>query len=204
MSSTLQDIYCHGPLLHAVQTIASPYSNDSTITNGLFEDCKTFVDMALKYDAEVVLARYHVLAEAPGDLTASELKEFVEANFSAPGDDLEEYVPPELSTLSTVSSAMNGEIPESSSKLTIGVSDSALAAWAQALHKLWPLLSRRVSVAGIEHPERRSLLPRTRPMMVPGGRFREVRPTFKYLACLKGLFTEHYVIMFMRTLPSFL
>lgn len=192
MSSSLEDIYCRGPLLHAVQTIASPNSNDSTIIYGLFEDCKTFVDMALKYDTEVVLARYHVLAEAPGDLTASKLKEFVEANFSAPGDDLEEYVPPELSTLSTVGRLTSGEIPGSAPELTAGVSDSALAAWAQALCALWPLLSRRVSAAGIEHPERRSLLPRTRPMMVPGGRFREVRPSFNVLFCLKCALMEPF------------
>jgi neutral trehalase len=181
MSSSLENIYCRGPLLHAVQTIASSSSDDSKNTRGLFEDCKTFVDMALKFDAEVVLAEFRVLAEAPGGLKASKLKEFVEANFSAPGDDLEEYVLPELSRFSAVGSPMSAEVPEAALGLTAGVSDPALATWAQALCKLWPLLCRRVSAAGIEHSERRSLLPRTRPMMVPGGRFREVWPSLNAL-----------------------
>lgn len=169
MTSLLEDIYCRGPLLHAVQTIASP--DNPTCPYGLFEDCKTFVDMALKEDAHVVLARFSTLATAPGGLSASTLMAFVEANFSAPGDDLEEYVPSELLASGEGATA---ELPEAAAQLAAGVADPALAAWAGALCRLWPLLGRRVSAAAKAHPKRRSLLPRSRPMVVPGGRFREV------------------------------
>lgn len=170
MSSLLEDIYCRGPLLHAVQTIAS--LDNPTCPFGLFEDCKTFVDMALKEDAYVVLARFSTLAATSGGLSASTLRAFVVAHFSAPGDDLEEYVPPELLA---ASEGMTAELPTAAEQLAAGVTDPALATWARALCRLWPLLGRRVSAAAKAHPKRRSLLPRSRPtMVVPGGRFREV------------------------------
>ena len=56
------DIFCHGPVLAAVQT------------HGLFEDCKTFVDMPLLADPDVVLAAFQDLGKEP---SKADLQAFV-------------------------------------------------------------------------------------------------------------------------------
>lgn len=42
-------IYCQGDILHSVQTLR------------LFHDCKTFVDMPMKYDLNVVLQSWEAV-----------------------------------------------------------------------------------------------------------------------------------------------
>ncbi|XP_058203654.1 probable trehalase [Rhododendron vialii] len=46
--------------------------------------------------------------------------------------------------------------------------------WALEVHKLWKNLSRRVDEGVFEHPELHTLLPLSKPVVVPGSRFREV------------------------------
>jgi hypothetical protein len=48
-------------------------------------------------------------------------------------------------------------------------------AWASELNALWKQLVRRVHEGAEQHPQRYSILRRRFPVVVPGGRFREVR-----------------------------
>lgn len=65
-------VFCHGPILSAVQTVDPP----------LFNDSKTFVDMPLAVDPEDALASFNP------EFTRDELMAFVDANFLPVGSEL--------------------------------------------------------------------------------------------------------------------
>lgn len=45
--------------------------------------------------------------------------------------------------------------------------------WARELNLFWKELGRKVTQSVLDNPQRHSFVPRTDPMVVPGGRFRE-------------------------------
>lgn len=140
-------IYCSGSLLAAVQSAK------------LFGDCKHFVDMPLKTNAENTLAAWNMLngvENAQIDLSA--LSKFVQEHFEQPGGELEDHEP----------SDFNAEEQFS------GIVDPNFRSWAQELHRKWPTLCRRVSEKVLSDPNRYSLIPLPKPFVVPGGRFREM------------------------------
>uniref|UniRef100_A0A914DHT7 Trehalase n=1 Tax=Acrobeloides nanus TaxID=290746 RepID=A0A914DHT7_9BILA len=142
------EIYCTGTLLAAVQN------------SHLFNDCKHFVDMALKHDPETVLKNWESLVTSTnGEFTTEILANFVDENFDEPGCELEECQPDDF----------NEEIDNFTS-----ITDPNYRKWAHDLHKKWPTLCRRVSQKVLSDPERFSLLAVPNPFVVPGGRFREI------------------------------
>lgn len=152
LAQTLRDmrdqIYCTGSLLAAVQSAK------------LFGDCKHFVDMPLKTNAENTLTAWNLLLNgvenAQIDLTA--LSNFVQDHFEQPGGELEDHQP----------SDFNAEEQFS------GIVDPNFRSWAQELHRKWPTLCRRVSEKVLSDPNRYSLIALPKPFVVPGGRFREM------------------------------
>ncbi|KAK6032740.1 hypothetical protein OSTOST_01065 [Ostertagia ostertagi] len=73
-------IFCEGSLLDAVQR------------SNLYSDCKHFVDMSLKHDAETTLVRWEAL-RAAGPVTTERLREFVNDFFNEPENELTECLP---------------------------------------------------------------------------------------------------------------
>ncbi|CAJ0572020.1 unnamed protein product, partial [Mesorhabditis spiculigera] len=140
------DIYCGGSLLAAVQN------------SKMFDDCKHFVDMPLKLDAEATLANWDTL-QAQGPLSDEALRAFVATHFDAPGCELEEHKPLDFDADSTAYA---------------GVHDEQYRDWATKLHKKWPTLTRRVKDLVHSDPARYSLIALPHPFIVPGGRFREL------------------------------
>ena len=136
-------VFCHGPILHAVQMAA------------LYADAKTFVDMPLKIDPEDALTKFGKLGAHP---THEQISEFVNTTFDACGSDVLQWTPTDY----TDSPAMVNHIVNTS-----------LAQWALDVNKLWLLLGRQVAPDVIANPQRHSLLPLPKPTIVPGGRFRE-------------------------------
>ncbi|KAE9553179.1 hypothetical protein FO519_003618 [Halicephalobus sp. NKZ332] len=145
----LQNIYCKGTLLAAVQTAR------------LFVDCKHFVDMPLKSDAESTLESWNELINKAenGQIDPSALAVFVQDHFEQPGGELEDHEPVDF--INEISSF---------SKIT----DPDYRAWAQDLHRKWPSLCRKVSQKVMQDPQKYSLIPVPNPFVVPGGRFREM------------------------------
>ncbi|KAI1733091.1 trehalase domain-containing protein [Ditylenchus destructor] len=141
-------IYCSGSLLAAVQNAR------------LFGDCKHFVDMPLKTDAESTLNAWKLLhgGVENGKMDLSALSTFVSEYFDQPGGELEDYQP----------SDFNAEQDFSC------IADPHFRAWAQHLHRKWPTLCRRVSEKVRSDPNKYSLIPLPKPFVVPGGRFREM------------------------------
>ncbi|KAL2095709.1 hypothetical protein ACEWY4_007857 [Coilia grayii] len=142
-------IYCTGELLRQVQTAK------------LFADNKYFVDMKLLAPPDVVLEAFHKLAsEAPGrTVTRDKLKQFVNKFFDDPGKELQPWTPPDWH-----------KKPSFLSK----IKDPDLYAWAEELHVLWKSLGRTIIKDVGIHPELYSYIYTPNPIIVPGGRFREL------------------------------
>uniref|UniRef100_A0A0N4ZHR0 Trehalase n=1 Tax=Parastrongyloides trichosuri TaxID=131310 RepID=A0A0N4ZHR0_PARTI len=142
------NIYCTGSLLDLVQKYR------------LFKDCKHFVDMPLKYDADVVFKKWtKLLANCGGNVDKLQVENFVLENFDEPGRELEDYIPQDYNIG-----------PDNLKQ----ISDSEYRHWALDLHARWPTLCRKVKQSVIDNAERYSLIALPKPFVVPGGRFREM------------------------------
>ncbi|EYC31283.1 hypothetical protein Y032_0004g2073 [Ancylostoma ceylanicum] len=139
-------IFCEGSLLDAVQRA------------NLFADCKHFVDMPLKQDAETTLVRWEAL-RAAGPVSVERLREFVDEFFDQPEDELVDCDPIDW---------------DPSDDAFHSIKDANYRAFAVALHRKWPTLYRKISDNVRVRPERYSIIPVPNPFVVPGGRFREI------------------------------
>uniref|UniRef100_A0A3Q2DND3 Trehalase n=1 Tax=Cyprinodon variegatus TaxID=28743 RepID=A0A3Q2DND3_CYPVA len=143
------EIYCSGPILHQVQEAK------------LFDDDKYFVDMKLKSAPADVLAAFKLLSnESPNSsIPATKLKEFLDANFEKPGTEFETWMPTDWH-----------EKP----KFLSGIADEKLRMWGEEIHNLWKSLGRKIQNNVKDHPELYSQIYTPHPVVVPGGRFREL------------------------------
>ncbi|CAB3406875.1 unnamed protein product [Caenorhabditis bovis] len=139
-------IWCEGSLLHAVQL------------SGLFPDCKTFVDMPLKNDAETTLAKWNAITSLSA-VTNDVLALFLRENFDEPEGELEECAPVDWSPMTDRFE---------------NIQDADYRKFAAALHAKWPTLYRKISQKVLISPEKYSIIPVPNPFVVPGGRFREM------------------------------
>jgi len=136
-------IFCYGALLHAVQT------------SHMYKDSKTFVDMSMKKDPEVILGLF---GQFPKSYSEQELLDFIAENFDSNESDLLAWRPIDMV-----------EHPKFIDQIT----NIEYKTWALALNQVWAELTRVVSPNALNSPQRHSILPRRFPMIVPGGRFRE-------------------------------
>lgn len=135
-------VYCYGDILAAVQL------------SGIYNDSKTFVDMPMKQDPEVVNQAF--LAIDASDTAA--LQQFLDTYFYPYGSDINEWTPPDL---------------QEEPAFLASIEDDGLRQWGSELNQLWNVLGREVDASVAENPQRHSFVPRNYPMIVPGGRFRE-------------------------------
>ncbi|XP_033968889.1 trehalase [Trematomus bernacchii] len=143
------EIYCTGPILHQVQTAK------------LFDDDKYFVDMKLRETPDVVLSAFHNLSnESPNNtVPPAKLQEFLSNYFEKPGTEFESWTPPDWHT---------------KPKFLGGIADQQLRNWAAKIHNLWKSLGRKIRTGVKDHPELYSQIYTPHPVVVPGGRFREL------------------------------
>ncbi|XP_052235534.1 trehalase-like [Dreissena polymorpha] len=139
------DIWCHGPLLNAVQTA------------GLFKDSKTFVDMPLKVDPETMMNAFNSLNSSVKE-NSSELRAFVDRFFDLPGSELVTWEPEDA--------------VENPAFLRF-VRDPVYRQFGKDMCSMWKHLGRKIKRNVKDHPERYSLIYMEHPFIVPGGRFRE-------------------------------
>ncbi|CAG09057.1 unnamed protein product [Tetraodon nigroviridis] len=137
-------IYCSGPILHRVQTAK------------LFSDDKYFVDMSLRQPPDVVQSAFYNLSLVN---STAELRDFVDAYFDKPGTEFEAWTPLDWH-----------EKP----KFLARIVDKEFCAWAEEMHKTWKSLSRKIRADVKVHPELYSQIFTPHPVVVPGGRFREL------------------------------
>ncbi|XP_054459287.1 trehalase isoform X1 [Anoplopoma fimbria] len=143
------EIYCTGPILHQVQKAK------------LFDDDKYFVDMKLRETPDVVLSAFRNLSnESPNtSVPPAKLQEFLSAFFEKPGTEFESWTPPDW---------------QDKPKFLGRIADQELHNWAEKIHILWKSLGRKISVDVKDHPELYSQIYTPYPIVVPGGRFREL------------------------------
>ncbi|XP_030621075.1 trehalase [Chanos chanos] len=143
------EIYCTGEILKQIQTAK------------LFNDDKHFVDMKLTAAPEVVLGAFQNLTSKfpDGVVPRTELQEFLSTFFEEPGKEFEPWVPPDWR-----------DNPHFLSK----IADTTLREWAKQLNGLWKSLGRKLRDDVRIHPELYSSIYTPHPVVVPGGRFREL------------------------------
>ncbi|KAK5868966.1 hypothetical protein PBY51_009934 [Eleginops maclovinus] len=143
------EIYCIGPILHQVQTAK------------LFDDDKYFVDMKLKETPDIVLSAFHNLSiESPNNIVPpAKLQVFLSTYFEKPGTEFESWTPPDW---------------HNKPKFLGGIVDQQLHDWAVKIHTLWKSLGRKIRTGVKDHPELYSQIYTPHPVVVPGGRFREL------------------------------
>ena len=124
----------------------------------LFNDSKTFVDMKLKFSPEVVKTHFEDLKLNNPCLDKNLLEKFVEDNF-------------------TLENQMENVTPEdwiSDPKLLSRISDGDYAYFAGELNARWKSLCRKIKNEVADNPDQYSLIYLPNPVIVPGGRFREI------------------------------
>ncbi|VDK80840.1 unnamed protein product [Litomosoides sigmodontis] len=139
-------VYCYGRLLAAVNV------------HSLFQDSKSFVDMPMKFDPEVVQAEFdrRFGQYELHTINRSALQEFIDKHFEPSGNELEE--------------CQLTEWNEQPPKL-MKIQDPSLRDWALKLNSIWKLLCRKMKTN--KNPKRTSLIHVSEEFIVPGGRFRE-------------------------------
>jgi len=139
-------VFCEGDLLQAVQLA------------GIFQDSKEFVDMPMRVDPEIILDKFSTLnPEAKQDKYT--LSQFVNEHFLPPGSELVAIQPQDFTDTPSVLSSLTP--------------NSTYYGWAQYLNQAFASLTRKVSEDVFLNPQRYSILRRTHPVVIPGGRFRE-------------------------------
>ncbi|KAH7841282.1 hypothetical protein Vadar_027898 [Vaccinium darrowii] len=124
-------------------------------------DPKTYVDLSLKFTlSKTQLAFDNLPKSSNGSVSATDLNGFIESFLNAAGEDLVDAEPPNF-------------VPEPKGFLP-AVVNPVVREWALEVHSLWKNLSRRVDEGVLEHPELHTLLPLSKPVVIPGSRFREV------------------------------
>lgn len=157
------DIYCRGPLLHAVQ-MANVYS-----------DSKYFVDMPIKENSsafdilvdfqrrELAMTEFRPNGQ---DTHEQQLRRFIDDHFDPPGTDLLPITPFDFQG-------------QSHPPMVAGIKDEVLRDWAFDLHQLWQSLGRilnphvKGSLLRPRKLDEPSLNQPANVLIVPGGRFRE-------------------------------
>jgi alpha,alpha-trehalase len=137
-------IYCEGPVLQTIQL------------SQIYNDSKTFVDMPMIYEPEQVMANFNAISD-PSNIT--QLRIFLNENFLSAGEDLTTWIPNDYQPVPPLYEKIPSTYPYKQ--------------WYLDLNNLWLTLGRNVTESVLQHPEKHSFVPRSYPMIVPGGRFRE-------------------------------
>ena len=122
---------------------------DAVQRSRVYGDGKAFVDMPLKVAPGQALSAFRSVYAGDKD----ELRQFIEAHFCAAGSDL-----------------MRAPLPKDWTPEFPQRVDADHVELMAAIHAMWPKLLR---VSRDDFPERRTLIARRFPFVVPGGRFRE-------------------------------
>lgn len=140
-------VYCYGNLLHTVQ-MASIYS-----------DSKTFVDMKMHVSEAETLAKFEAFMSGHNQTpTKAQIKEWVESNFAARGNEFVDWIPDDWVREPTFLER---------------IKDNALREWASDLNSFWIKLGRKMKQDVQDNESLYSIIHVPNPVMVPGGRFLE-------------------------------
>lgn len=140
-------IYCKGNLLHIVQF------------SRLYDDCKTFVDLKIKYDIKTTIMNFEeFMRDSDDNPSVDELKNFVDKHF----EEDNEFEDADLIDFNPTPSFIEH------------ISDPDVKEFATRLVGIWPTLARKVKKEVEDAQDLYSIIPVPKPFIIPGGRFREI------------------------------
>jgi alpha,alpha-trehalase len=151
-------VYCDGEILKAIQ--------DSAI----YADSKTFVDMPMKHDPEVILENFKKL----GNHTIPILSKFLRDNFLTAGSEIMSWTPSDWVQNPNFIQHMKSENYKE---------------FALQVNGMWKALGKQLIPDVAIHPQRYSILPQRNPFIVPGERFHEFYYWDSYWI-IRGLLTS--------------
>ncbi|XP_050309370.1 trehalase-like [Anthonomus grandis grandis] len=152
-------IYCEGELLHLIQK------------SKIFNDSKTFVDMAMKNPVNKTLENFDLfMRKTDSKPTVNEINMFVQENFQMVGE-MEDFYPRDW---------------RAEPRIVKEIEDPKVRNFLKTLISIWPQLCRKISQYVFDQPERFSLIPVRNAFIIPGGRFKEFYYWDSYWI-LKGL-----------------
>lgn len=143
------DIYCHGRLLDTIQMAK------------IYEDSKTFVDMKMKYSPNETMAKFDLfmLDYKERKPNREEVKQFVELNFEPAGQEFVNWDPEDWVD-------HPGFLND--------IRDEGFRSWGKKLNDIWKILGRKMKDEVKTHQDHYSIIWVPNPVIVPGGRFREL------------------------------
>ncbi|CAJ1064990.1 trehalase [Xyrichtys novacula] len=115
--------------------------------------------MKLRESPDVVLSAFQNLSSEFGTIPPAKLQEFLDMYFEKPGTEFEEWIPTDW---------------HDNPKFLGGIADLQLRKWAEKIHQLWKSLGRKIRSDVKDQPELYSQIYTPHPVIVPGGRFREL------------------------------
>ncbi|CAL5437861.1 unnamed protein product [Camellia sinensis] len=122
---------------------------------------KTLRRSFIKIQSSITQNAFDDLPRTPnGSVSVTDFNGFIQSYFNVAGEDLVHTEPVDFVP------EPEGFLPE--------VVNWEVRAWALEVHSLWKNLRRKVSDRVLERPEFHTLLPLTKPVIIPGSRFREV------------------------------
>jgi alpha,alpha-trehalase len=151
-------IYCDGEILKAIQEA------------GIFVDSKTFVDMPMKNDPEVVLDAFRQLENN----TIPNLSRFLREQFLIAGSEILSWTPSDWVENPNFIEHMNSE---------------QYKEYARQVNTMWKSLGKQLVPDVLINPQRYSIIPQKYPFIVPGERFHEFYYWDSYWI-IKGLLTS--------------
>lgn len=140
-------IYCKGNLLHVVQF------------SRIYDDCKTFVDLKIKYDIKTTIMNFEeFMRDSDDNPSLEDVKHFVQQHF----EEDNEFEEVELQDFNPMPSFIET------------IFDPDVKTFAINLINIWPMLARQVKKEVEEAQDLYSIIPVPNPFIIPGGRFREI------------------------------
>jgi alpha,alpha-trehalase len=123
--------------------------------SGIFNGSKEFVDMPMRSSLEVIQTAFEALPNHADDT----LRDFVSTHFAPVGSDVIKW---------------NITDWVASPQFLATIPNTNLREFGSGINEIWKILGRQPSPGVYQDPMRHTLIPTKYPMIVPGGRFREV------------------------------
>ncbi|KAL4220633.1 hypothetical protein ACF0H5_021029 [Mactra antiquata] len=170
-------IWCQSSILESIQNAR------------IFPDSKTFVDMNIKYDPDIVISAFANISQSGlRTPTKVQLREFLNTYFEGPNTEFEKWTPEDYT--------------ESPAFLD-NVKDENLKEFGKFLCKTWKHLGRKIKKEVSTYQERYSLIYLDNPFIIPGGRFRETYYWDSYWV-IKGLLLCEMTVTAKGMLQNFI
>jgi len=151
-------VYCDGEILHAIQQ------------SGIYADSKTFVDMPMKYDPDVIIENFKKIESH----TIPNLSKFLRENFLTAGSEIMSWTPSDwVQNPSFIQNMKTEDYKE----------------FASQVHEMWKSLGKQLIPDVVSNPQRYSIIPQKNPFIVPGERFHEFYYWDSYWI-IRGLLTS--------------